>query len=61
MPPKLSDEILGACVDRELDPAIRHDIETAARHFPEIGRRLRVIRRVTMLVRMVYSEQIRME
>jgi hypothetical protein len=61
MLPKLSDEILGACVDRELDPAIRHDIEAAARHYPEIGNRLRVIRRVTILVRMAYSEQLRME
>lgn len=51
MPVELTDEILGAYVDEELDPALMSLIEIAAQRSYETTCRLRAIRRVTVAVR----------
>ena len=51
MTPEISDEVLGAYVDRELDPALTAFVEAAANGSAVIRRRLDAIRRVTAFVR----------
>jgi hypothetical protein len=47
----VSDEMLGAYVDRELDPAFIVLVEAAIQHSPAIRRRLSAIRALTPIVR----------
>jgi len=51
MQQRITDEMLGAYVDHELDPASMQHVEAAAERSGEIRERLDAIRRVTAAVR----------
>lgn len=53
MLPEITDEMLGAYVDQELDPAQRRQVEAAAMRSCSIRRRLDAIRRISAAVRAI--------